>query len=442
MIKKRIKFLSPLALLLVLAAVVTACTAGAGQAPVTAADVIAKMRETMRTTQTSQSTVDLSVTINKAGIKALVQGFTGKQQEGVTGHTEMFVDKLPDSASATIKSWHQSPDKARVEVQASTIPGATGAALVYDGQKAYAYSPSNNTVYTGTPSNYADRIPAELKAMLQSGDLQTQIDSLIDAANINLAGTEKVAGLDAYKLDITPKADALSKLGLPQMVQMQLGLILKDAHVVLWVDTARWIPLKVTVEHPSIGQFTATTTQIDINKPIDASQFVLQVPGGAKTVDLDAAAKSAVPQNTTLSSARDAASKDGWKLLEPSYLPQGATLVGVSQMPAGMGMGMGMAAKGMGGYVLSYSSPSADFTVMESKGQYQGMLGDGLSGVNGGADGGMKTVTVRGVQGKAFSPASGDFTALFWQEANNGPWVAIHGKVSYEDAVKIAEGLK
>jgi len=430
---KRMKFVTPVVLLLALAAVVTACTAGAGAGQqVTAADIMAKMRETMKTTQSAQGTTDITLTINKDGIKALAGTIMGSSAAGSSQMADGLA-KLPDSVSVSVNTWHQSPDKARVEVASSTIPNTSGATIVYDGQKAYLFSPSNNTVYTVTPANSTDKLPAELQALMQSGDLQAQLDKLIAATDVKLLGTEKIAGLDAYKLDIALKPDALTTLGLPKAMQMQAGLIAKDLHGTLWVDTNRWIPLKFVVEHPSIGQLTIATSKIDLNKPIDTSKFVLQVPGGAKTVDLDALKDTMTPKASTLQGARDGAAKDGWTLLEPTYLPDSATLVGVTGMGANMMPG---------GYMLSYSSANSDFTIVEGKSEYQGMLGDGMSGVNAGPNGGLKDVPLRGTTAKAFSPPTGDSTALFWQEKGTGVWVAIHGKISYADAVKIAEGLK
>src|SRR5207248_7764829 len=132
---------TPLALLLILSVVLSGC--GAGQ-QVTAADVIAKMRETMKTTQTAQGVADLSLTINKDGLKTLAQGMMGgSAAPGMQGKD--WTAQLPDSASATIKTWKQAPDKGRIEVQSSTLPGLKGATLVYDGQKVYAYDPAHNT---------------------------------------------------------------------------------------------------------------------------------------------------------------------------------------------------------------------------------------------------------------------------------------------------------
>jgi hypothetical protein len=91
--------------------------------------------------------------------------------------------------------------------------------------------------------------------------------------------------------------------------------------------------------------------------------------------------------------------------------------------------------------VLNYSSPSLDFSLVEGKTKYEKGLGDTFSGVNGNG-GATKEVALRGVKATAFSPAGGNWTSLIWQESNNGIWVAMHGKLSVDEAVKIAESLK
>lgn len=471
---KHIRLFTPLALLLILSITLSGCGAlGAGQ-QVSAADVIAKMRETMKTTQTAQGVAELSLTINKDGIKTLMQGMMGGGANsaapgmmggsanspapgmmggGANGVAPSMMSKdwtaqLPDSASTTIKTWKQAPDKARIEIESSTLPGVKGATLVYDGQKAYAYDAAHNTVYTATPEKIMDKLPAEIKAALQSAnstDVEKQLDKLIDSADIKLLGTEKISGIDAYKLDVKPKSDAATRLDIPQMYQMQAGLLIKDLHAVLWVDQVRWVPLKMTVEHPNIGAFTSTATELTLNKPIDASTFVLQVPAGAKTVDLDAKMQENSPQSTTLPDAISAASKEGWTLLQPSYVPTGATLIEVLRMPSHTGE-MSNVTSNVSAYTLNYSSPTTSFSIMESNSSTAKMMLGGaaklMPSVSAKTNEAAKEVDVRGVKGTAFSPNSGNLTVLAWQEKGKGISVAIHGKLSLDEALKIADGLK
>lgn len=445
--KKSLRIATPLALMVVLGGVISGCTAGAGQ-QVTAADVMQKMRDTAKTTTSVQGTFDFNLTINKDGLKTLMAGIMPsmsammgssdstnmptKMGGMMNGKDGMDLSKLPDSVSATINYSRQSPDKMRAEVVTASFPEAKGATIVYDGQKVYALDAVNKTLYTATPGKYMDQIPAEMKTMMAGLDIEKEIDKVLAATDVKLLGTEKVAGLDAYKIDVTMKPDAASLLGIPQVYAMQAGVLIKDLHATIYVDTARWIPLKFTLEHPNMGSFTYSASKLDINKVIDASTFVLQVPANTKTVDLDAMHDQMQPKATTLPEAKAAAQKDGWLLLEPAYVPTGSTLVGVTQMQHNMG----------GGFMLNYSSPSTDFTIMQAKTEIERGLGDDFSGINGSKTGAMKDVTVRGVQAKAFSPDGAGWTALIWQEKDSKIWVAIRGKLSLDETLKIAESLK
>lgn len=444
---KKARMLMVPVLALALSPLLAACSGMGGQ-QVTAAEVVQKVRDTMKTVTSEQGTVDLSLTINKEGIKTLLAGFmpadkptTNSATGSAKGSDGTGTDKLaqlPDSVSATLKYWQQTPDKVRVEVVSSSIPGAKDAVLVYDGQKVYALDAANNTVYTATPSKFADKIPDQLKALMANMDVDTTVDKIISASDITLAGTEQVGGIDAYKLTATPKADAASLLGLPQQYQMQAGVLIKDLHATLWVEKDNWVPLKLTLEHPNLGSFTYAVSNLQLNKTIDAATFVLQAPAGAKTVDLDQKAEASQPKQTTLPAASDYATSQGWTLLQPSYLPAGATLVGVTQLQKALG----------GGVTLSYSSADTDLTITEAHpsnasaltGKMLEGLGDNFSGVQ--DPSATTAVTVRGVQAKAFSPAGAGWTSLIWQDKGTNLWIAIRGKITVNEAVKIAEGLK
>src|SRR5688500_14164622 len=330
---KRFKMLTPLTLLVAVAITFSGCSVGAGQ-QVTSAEVIAKMRETMKTTQTAQGTIDLSVTLNKQGIKTLVDGLMpGGMGKPSPLASKDWTAQLPDSASATLKVLKKNPDKVRVEVVNSSLPRAAGKVAVLDGDKFTAYDPDTNTVYTGSRDEMSDGKMGDMMGMMQGADLDKEIDKVLNAADIKMAGTEKIAGVDTYKLDVTPKPDAAELLDLPPAFQMQAGVLIKDIKATLWVDQSRWVPLKMTVAHPNIGEFTYTATDMQLNQPIEDSQFVLQVPPGAKTVDLDAKhEQSSQPESMTITEARAVADKEGWKLLEPTYLPENATLVEVRSL--------------------------------------------------------------------------------------------------------------
>jgi|GEM_PF-1560801 len=430
---KRAKAIIPVTLLLALSIVLSSCSAGQ---QVTAKDVIDKMRETMKNTQTSQGVIDLSVDINKQGIETLIQGMMPGMSSDKGAKS---ISSLPDTASATLKVWKQAPDKARVEVEKSSIPNTSGAILVHDGQKVYALDAAHTTVYVGTPDKMMQARGNQMAAMLQGMDVEKELDKALGAADITLVGSEKVGGLDAYKLEIAPKPDAADLLEIPQQFRTQAGMLLKDGTATLWVDKTQWIPLKLIVQHPNIGQLTYTATGIEMNKPIDASQFVLQVPPGAKTVDLDEIHQNMQPQSMTIQEARDAVAQGGGKLLEPTYLPEKSTLVGVSKLPHTM---LKDGPSGGATYMLNYSSSTADFSITQAQGELEKQLGDEFSGINTRSTDAMKQVTVRGVDALAFSPAGGNWTSLLWKEKDSSTWVAIRGKLTLDEVLKIAEGLK
>ncbi|MEO6457284.1 MAG: DUF4367 domain-containing protein [Chloroflexia bacterium] len=445
---KRFKMLTPITLLVAVAITFSGCSVGAGQ-QVTSADVIAKMRETMKTTQTAQGTVDLSVTINKQGIKTLVDGMMPGGMSGETGKTGPMMGKdwmaqLPDSASATLKMLKKNPDKVRVEVVNSSLPKAAGKVAVYDGDKFYAYDPDSNTVYTGTPDEMSDGKMGDMTGMMQGADFEKELDKALNAADIKMVGTEKIAGVDTYKLDVTPKPDAAELLELPQAFQMQAGVLIKDIKATLWVDQSRWIPLKMTVEHPNIGEFIYTATSMELNKPIEDPQFVLQVPPGVKTVDLDAKHNQSGPGpgSMTITEARDIAAKEGWKLLEPTYLPGNATLIDVKSMPSINNVLSPSSIPNTGApLVLTYSSPSIDFSITENfYGGFDKQLGDRFSGRNDSASA-MQKITVRGVEATVFSPEGAEWTSMMWRD-KSGLSITIRGKLSLEETIKLAEGLK
>src|SRR5450759_554837 len=71
---KKARMLMVPVLALALSPMLAACSGMGGQ-QVTAAEVVQKVRDTMKTVTSEQGTVDLSLTINKEGIKTLLAGF-------------------------------------------------------------------------------------------------------------------------------------------------------------------------------------------------------------------------------------------------------------------------------------------------------------------------------------------------------------------------------
>jgi outer membrane lipoprotein-sorting protein len=425
---------------LLLIPVLAGCATGFGQ-QITAEEIVQKMRDTVKNTQTVHSTVDLLVNIDREGLKKRAGGMA----PGVTGKAQ-HIDELPDSASATLEVWRQKPDKVRVEVDNSTIEEMQGAILASDGQKFYAYSAAKNTLYTGMLDEM-DTGHSRWMDMMKSDDLEQALDKLIAASDIKLVGTEQVAGRNTYRLEITPRPDAADGLDLPQAMRTQVAVLLNGAKATLWVDKDRWIPLKLVLEHPDVGRFNYTAVSLELNQPIDPALFVVQAPPGAKTVELEARPQpQSDPQPVTIQQARQVALQEGWKLLEPAYVPDNATLVEVLRViGAGRHEGDALgpltfpAGSDRPGFQLTYASPDADFTLSEFYAGDAAGLPDSLSKSQ---MVGAGEITVRGVKGLVFEDKVRRYTSLVWFEKEPGIFMVVSGKLTLEEALKIAEGLK
>ena len=493
---KRALFLVTLALTFVLSVAVSGCNAGQSALP-TGQEVVQKVRETLRATNTAEGTIEVQLTLNKDGLRTLLgdaMSMVGSMiPKGGTGMAyDDMINALPGVTSAKLEFWGESPDKVRLEVESFSLPGATGATLVSDGQKLYAYSPTNHTIYTASRATL-EEMREEFKDMPANmgmgflgdfSDPEAALDKLLEATDLRVTGTEKVGERDSYKLEATPKPDAAERRGFPEAARVYVGSLLRDAKATVWVDKEQWVPLKAIIEHPSVGQLTYTGNW-KLNGSVDADRFVLQVPPGTTTTDMDQQLESLdywsgrhyQPETVTLVQAREIAHKDGWKLLEPTYLPEGATLVEVQKIivsGAGGPSGGTMERRESIGFNLSYSAPQSDFLIQEMP-TFSSTGGDGIygnrslsifgvirgSGVLTSSEGWewlpylpagnasnsdtkvgpqVQSVTVRGVQGSiVISPNS---IMLFWMETGNRLTCMIAGKLTPEEALKIAEGLK
>ncbi len=232
------------------------------------------------------------------------------------------------------------------------------------------------------------------------GNLTTQspqalVQQLLDASDVTLAGTESVSGNPTYKLQFVPKSGKS-----PQSLAGATGS--------LWVDQNRWLPLQGSFNAGSIGQGQVTVKTVELNIGVPDSRFQFQIPAGAKVVDAD----SLRPQHLTLSDAQKSA---GFTLLQPTFVPNGATLVDVL--------------KSGNAIILRYESSSGAFAIAQ-----------GIDETNKPAGGTGKSVPVRGTTGTIYTNADGSRVLLVWTE--NGRTSSVSGALSSQDALHIAESLK
>ncbi len=260
-------------LLLVLGLVLTGC----GE-KLTAEEIVARMQETVETTEDAYAVVTANV--NAQGIEM----------------------------SATAEIWEKSPNKVRVKVLEASEPDLVGTILVSDGQQGWYYEPARNVVMVGS----ADEVETPLPQQMLS-ELERVLQQVLEVSNVELRPDEEVIGRQTYVLELSPKEDA------------EQQLFPGNGSATLWVDQEQWIVLKATYDGGTFGQGTMVVQEFEMNPGLDEDLFTFQVPDGAKVVDIE----SQQPVALTLDEARAQA---GFPLLVPEYVPAGATLIEVFRM--------------------------------------------------------------------------------------------------------------
>ncbi len=319
-------------------------------------------------------------------------------QSAQDGHAvaDLNVNSPDKKGTATIEVWAKKLSNAnpplyqvRAQVQQASDAKAQGATFVSDGTKFWAYSPSENTVWAGTVALWQQSNPN----LPQSP--QAALQQLLDVSTATLAGTESVAGHSAYRLQL-----ALKPGKSPQALTGATGT--------LWIDENNWLPLQAAFNAGSMGQGQVSFRTIETNVGVPDSRFQFQMPAGAKVVNAD----ELRPQHLSLGDAQKSA---GFRLLQPTFMPNGATLVDV--LKSGQAI------------ILRYESPSGAFAIAQ---------GIANSTKPAGATG--KSVSVRGTTGTLYTSDDGKRVLLLWTE--NGLTSSVSGTLTSQDAVRIAESLK
>lgn len=351
-------------LALSLLAVLALLLAGCGQR-ITAEEIVSRMQETVANTEDAHAVVSGSV--NAQGIEM----------------------------SATAEIWEKSPNKLHAELLETSQAEYDGAVLVTDGQQAWYYNPSENTVLVGPVDEIETPLPQQMIT-----ELQDMIQVVLDASDVELAGEETVAGRQAYKLILTPKEDGEGQ---------EAAILPGDGTATLWVDKEQWFVLKATYEAGSLGQGSMEVQSFELNPGLPDDLFTFDVPEGVTIVDVEA--RQPVP--LTLDEARAQA---GFPLLVPTYEPRGTTLVEVFKMGDSM--------------ILRYDhSPEASFTIVQ---------GPDLAGPP--PAGNSQNLTLRGQTGAAVVDEEGGNTFLYWLE--EGVFITIGGHLPLEEAIRVAESLQ
>ena len=365
----------------------------AGQETVTAEQIMDGLKQARETTRDAHAVIEVVT--------------SGTQQDGrFIAETWLRKSEQTDAAGTPI-------GQSGIKVLESSKQEFAGAEMVNDGTTVWISNPASNSVITGKLQDLKQGEVGAQDPTAQMLRMQEQLQQLLDGSNVEiLAENEPVAGLDAWKVKLTPK---------PETAQaMQLG---SQIETTLWVGHANYIPLKAVVSAGELGKVEATARQIAINQGLDAAQFTFTPPAGAEIVDAAELAQKARPQTTTLEDARASAS---FAVLAPASLPDGVRLDEVQTLSLD------------GEAVIQNYSGTIAFSLVQTKGQ-DGAGGVGEQGIPFGAK--SETVTVRGQQGTLITGSGNEQgTLLRWQE--NGVTFIVAGTLSREQALAIAGSLQ
>ncbi|GAA0626026.1 outer membrane lipoprotein carrier protein LolA [Kribbella sandramycini] len=202
---------------------------------------------------TVQSSADL-------GLPAL-PGVAGGSDSPSGAVTELL------SGKHTARVAFAAPDKARVSV----LDTMAERVWTMDGKSAWAYdSAEREAVKLNLPAHQPGKPAAGTPKSYDPQSVAKQfLDAIDPSTKVDVSGTEKVAGRDAYKLRLIPRAD-----------QTTVG------SVTLAVDSKTWVPLQVTVL-PRTGKDPAVQvgfSQVSFDVPA-ASTFAFTPPKGVKVTE-------------------------------------------------------------------------------------------------------------------------------------------------------------
>jgi len=294
--------------------------------------------------------------------------------------------------------------RVRAEVLEASQAGMAGTLLVSDGTTFWLYNPSENTVVTGEAGKLKD---ATAGSPIGAATALTDIVSQgLDAVELEVLGTEQIAGKNTWKVSVAPKAETSS--------QLQLDGIIKGT---MWVDEALALPLKLSVDASDLGQGSVEVRSIETNSGLSADLFSFTPPADAKIVQAAELAAQMEPKAATLDEARTAVS---FALREPGYLPTGLTLVEVRVI-------------GTTTVILNYAGDGGSVSLVQSNEE----VGRDREPPAGSA---VSEVPIGDAKGTLITGGDGQGSLLRWEQG--GVRYVVAGTLSGDEAVKVAEGLE
>ncbi|MBK5108255.1 MAG: DUF4367 domain-containing protein [Anaerolineales bacterium] len=330
------------------------------------------------------------------------------------------VDSVEKDASGKVEVWayreEEKPGGFRMEVLESSEAKAQGAVIVSDGETLWAYSPSENKVFVGTPEEaralmeendfFAGRfgeMPQHLEGEQEHPEnAQEAVQQLEEYFNIGKSGTQTIAGETANQLKLEPIPD-----------QMPGEYIAVGGFINLWISEENNVPLAFEFTGSSIGEVSITVLEYEINSGVDNALFSFTVPESAELVtfaDLE-------PQSLTLAEAGELAE---FQFLTPTETPTGATLVDILEV--------------RGALVQRYTLlEGGSFTIA------QGLIEQDFD-QSGSPSSESQPIEVRGTTGYLLEAEDGSQVLLTWTEGSL--FYSVAGDLSAEQALGVAESLQ
>jgi outer membrane lipoprotein-sorting protein len=380
--------------MLLMSMVLAACA----KEEITAENIVTKMQEAQRNTADMHAVARLD--------------YASRDESGfITAEYWMRKTGAKDEAGNDIQA-------VRVKVLESSEADAVGVEAVFNGDSGWLYSPKENTAYVGSKADMEGMRPEESNGGPASQtemlmQLQGFVQQGLDAVNIEIQGEEQVAGANAYKLKITPKPEAQQQLQLP------IELLVD---ITLWVDSTRWMPVKLIVDAKDMGKVEIAAQTLEVNAGVDAAQFDAAPPAGATIVKIaDMVKEHEKEAGASATTLDDARAQAGFTLLTAGEANAGAALVDVQMIKLPQSTAV----------VQSFSGPGVEWSLVQSQGDFDPSKRDNVGGT---------AVDVRGVKGTLIEGKGNVGTLLTWEE--NGVSFVVAGNISAEDAQKIAADLK
>jgi outer membrane lipoprotein-sorting protein len=358
--------------------------AACGAALPTAEEIVERMEAARAATNDAHAVVAIQFSSPEQSGSLVVEGWT--QKTGETGPGGEPIARM------------------RAEVLEASEAALVGTVAVSDGETFWLYNPAENTVITGEAGQMKDAT-----AGTPAGAATALTDLLgegLDAVDLEVVGTEQVAGKSTWKVDVAPKAETSTQLQLDGIIQGTM-----------WVDEELALPLKLTLDASDLGQGTVEVREIETNTGLAADLFTFTPPAGAEVVQAADLIAASQPKAATVDEARTSVS---FVMREPGYLPAGMALVEVRVV-------------GTGTVILNYAGEGGSVSVVQSN-EEVGRDREPPAGSQ------VSEVQVGDAAGTLIAGGDGQGSLLRWEEG--GVRYVIAGTLSPDEALKVAEGLK